>query len=153
MYEILNKHNDTIAYSKRYSVCISYIRNLTETYDGEYQNLRITKMKNKKAKNDSNFDDLYLVRYHNTYIQAGYIDYLDISGEQVFYDNTYALDVLLKYLDTNYPMNKKDRKHLEHTVTFLYNTIKDNEKYTPSLSDLKALEEQYSYYMYGRHTY
>lgn len=147
MYVIIDEKNEIVAYNKRYSVCIEYINNLKRTYSDSDKNLEIVKIKDKKARNDPEFDELYLIRYENTYIQSGYIEYLSLSGEQIFYDNKYALDVLLKFLDTDYPMSKKDRKHIEHVVTFLYNIIKDDKLYTPSLYDLKGLQEYYSTYI------
>ena len=149
MYVIINEENEVIAYNKRYTVCIEYIDNLKRTYSDKNENFAIIKIKNKKAKNDPEFNDLYLIRYENTYIQSGYIEYLSFSGEQMFYDNKYALDVLLKFLDTDYPMSKKDKKHLEHVVSFLYNVIKDDKLYTPCLDDLKSLQEYYSTYICG----
>lgn len=150
MYKIVNKNNEIIAFNKRYDVCIKYINNLNRTYEDNndyFENeLIIQKIKNKKAKQHPDFNDLYLIRYNDTYIQSGYTDYLTISGEQVFYDNKYALDVLVKFLDTDYPMSKKDKKHIEHTIAFLFNVIKDDKLYTPSLKDLKAMEEHYSSY-------
>lgn len=147
MYVIIDEKNEIVAYNKRYSVCIEYINNIKRTYSDSDKNLEIVKIKDKKARNDPEFDELYLIRYENTYIQSGYIEYLSLNGEQIFYDNKYALDVLLKFLDTDYPMSKKDRKHIEHVVTFLYNIIKDDKLYTPSLYDLKGLREYYSTYI------
>lgn len=150
MYAVI-ENNNIVAYNKRYSVCIEYINNVKKTYSNnkdEYNNkLEIIKIKNKKAKNKSDFDELYLIRYEDTYIQSGYVEYLSLSAEQIFYDNKYALDVLLKFLDTDFPMSKKDKNHLEHVVSFLYNIIKNDKLYTPCLNDLKNMGENYSTYI------
>lgn len=148
MYAIINKSNNQIeGYNKRYDVCIKYIDNSMNTYGNT--DLIIVKIKNKKAKNDPDFDDLYLVRYQDTYIQSGYIEYLSLNDNQTMYDNMYALDVLLRFLDTDQSLTKKERKHIECVVSFLFNVLKEDKRYTPSLKDLKGLEEYYSSYING----
>lgn len=148
MYCVLS-NKEIIAFHKKRYVCDVYIKNLKDTYkddDGEFI-LYIKKIKDKKARLHQDFDKLYLVRYGDTYIQSEYIDYVSIQTEQIMHDNKYAMDVLIRLIDTEFPLSKKEKKYVENTIAILYNIIKEDEKYTPSLKDLKALEDFYEPYL------
>ena len=60
-------------------------------------NLSIGKIKKKAEDRIKNLDDLYLVRYGDTYVQSGYLLYLQMSSAQLIEDISKTKDVLLYY--------------------------------------------------------
>ena len=69
---------DLIAFHEDKEVIELYC-DIIENYHGTV--LTIAKIKKKKCKKIKEFNDLYLVRYGEIYIQQGYVDYLDRSKQ------------------------------------------------------------------------
>lgn len=110
--------------------------------------LDIIKTKKKNIANTDFYDDLYLVRYGETYVQAGYLTYIQLAYGPHYEDETYAKDILLRMLEIN-KLSNKDRKTLTKAVKILDKEIFSDSQYTPSLNELKRLKEDYDPYIYN----
>ena len=108
MYCVYDNNNNVIAFHDEYDVVSSYIYHV-KISNQDSPDLHIGKLKKKKIKNVIDFDNLYLVRYGETYVQTGYLEYLELISSQSIYDNQQCKDVLLKILECN-PISSKERK-------------------------------------------
>ena len=93
-------------------------------------------------------DTLYLVRYADTYVQSGYLEYLELSSSQCLYDERQCKDVLLRILEVNH-LTDKERKSIEKTIKIVDRLLTESREYTPLLSELKVYEANYAPYIYN----
>ena len=91
---------------------------------------------------------MYLVRYGETYVQAGYLTYIQLAYGQATEDEKYAKDILLRILELN-KISNKERKTLSKAVEILDRQIYSENQYTPSLNELKRLKSEYDPYIYN----
>lgn len=145
MYAAIHIKNDKIEYvafhdEKR--VVEKYI-----DYCNKYNDLdlKLIKIKRKKAEKVYNFSNLYLIKYQDTYIQNGYSEYADICD--VIGDYQSCKDTLLAILET-YNLSKKERKAFEKVIVFIDDIISEDKKFTPSLDILKEAENDIYPYIY-----
>lgn len=107
--------------------------------------LKLVKIKRKKAEKVHNFSNLYLIKYQDTYIQNGYTEYADICD--VIGDYQSCKDTLLAILET-YDLSKKERKAFEKVIVSIDDIISEDKKFTPSLDILKEAENDIYPYIY-----
>ena len=145
MYAAINIKNDKIEYvafhdEKR--VVKKYI-----DYCNKYNDLdlKLIKIKRKKAEKVYNFSNLYLIKYQDTYIQNGYTEYADICD--VIGDHQSCKDTLLAILET-YDLSEKERKAFEKVIVSIDDIISEDKKFTPSLDILKEAENDIYPYIY-----
>ena len=115
-----------------------------------YHNIKlgIYKVKKKEAKKFKDFEDLYLVRYGETYIQQGYVDYMQFSSQQLNEDHVQARDILKRVLKTA-NLDKEESKSIKKTINILNDIIEDDSLYIPELSSLKRMKLEYDPYRYN----
>ena len=151
MYCIYDTNKKIIAFHDDYDVVETYVDHIYKCHKGEeFPNLRIGKIKKKKLKKVIDIDNLYLVRYADTYVQSGYIEYLELISSQHIYDNQQCKDILLKILECN-PLSDKERKSIEKTVEIIDRFLSEAKEFTPTLYDLKMCEIDYAPYMYNKY--
>lgn len=145
MYAAINIKYDKIEYvafhdEKR--VVKKYI-----DYCNKYNDLdlKLIKIKRKKAEKVYNFSNLYLIKYQDTYIQNGYTEYADVCD--VIGDYQSCKDTLLAILET-YNLSKKERKAFEKVIVSIDDIISEDKKFTPSLDILKEAENDIYPYIY-----
>ena len=145
MYAAIHIKNDKIEYvafhdEKR--VVEKYI-----DYCNKYNDLdlKLVRIKRKKAEKVYNFSNLYLIKYQDTYIQNGYSEYADICD--VIGDHQSCKDTLLAILET-YNLTKKERKAFEKVIVSIDDIISEDKKFTPSLDMLKEAENDIYPYIY-----
>lgn len=145
MYAAIHIKNDKIEYvafhdEKR--VVEKYI-----DYCNKYNDLdlKMIKIKRKKAEKVYNFSNLYLIKYQDTYIQNGYTEYADVCD--VIGDYQSCKDTLLAILET-YNLSKKERKAFEKVIVSIDDIISEDKKFTPSLDILKEAENDIYPYIY-----
>lgn len=149
MYCVYDNNDNIIAFHDDICVVRSYIHNINKSYNNEYQDLHIGKIKKKKLKNIKDLDNLYLVRYSDTYIQSGYLLYHELTTAQQIYDNTQCKDTLLKILECE-DITDKERKSIERTVKIIDRILQDSKEYTLSLEDLRHSEMHYEPYFQSK---
>ena len=145
MYVVLYKKK-VIAFHDEKRVVKCYTDRVKSRYD---ERLVVCKVKKKDEKNINQLYDLYLVRYGDTYIQSGYMEYLQLADPQLEYDHQYAKDVLMKVLEIE-DLNKKEKRAIKDSVTILEGLIDIDRKYTPTLEELQRLQDQYAPYIYEK---
>ena len=145
MYCVMNDDGNIIAYHEDKEVVQTYIENLLKSNDNEELNLSLVKIKNKIIEKNRRLDDLYLVRYGSTYIQTGYLIYLQIVSDDIANENIYIKDLLLRTLEV-YKLSDKEAKTLTKAVKVIEKIIKRENCYTPTIEELnryKMLYEEY----------
>ena len=136
MYVVFNDSFEVEAIHDEKRVVKKYVENV---YNTSKKQLSIIKIKKKDVKKIKNKDDLYLVRYADTYIQSCYIDYLEICDTKIYEDERYALDILCRIIETR-RLNKKDTKVLEKAVLILDRISDIDASYTPDEKQLREMK-------------
>ena len=135
-----------VAFHDEYRVVEEYCSLIEKNHNGR---LSICKIKDKKCTKLDYFEDLYLVRYNETYVQSGYVLYLQILTDDYIHDHVYAKDILMRILEF-YSFSKDEMKAIKKTIKILDNMIKDDSEYVPELSTLKSMEVDYQPYIYNK---
>ena len=150
MYCVYDSNKQIIAFHDEYDVVESYIDHIHKSHKEEkIPQLRIGKIKKKKIKHVIDLDELYLVRYADTYVQSGYLEYLEIMSSQHIYDEKMCKDILLRILECN-PLSDKERKAVERTVEIIDRFLTESKEFTPTISELKMCEMDYAPYIYNK---
>ena len=146
MYAAVDESGKIVAFHDEKKVVKCYIKRIRDSSDAT---LGFCKIKKKDVKKVNTLYDLYLVRYGDTYVQSGYLEYLELADPQLAYDHQYAKDVLLKVAEIDY-LDKEDIEVIEKCVMILDELIDDDRKYTPSLSELEKFKDHYAPYIYSK---
>ena len=148
MYCVYDNKDRVVAFHDEYDIVKTYVHRVNASHDN-HNDLHIGKVKKKKVKKLEEFDNLYLVRYANTYVQAGYLVYLEMISAQHIEDEQQCRDVLLRILECDI-ISDKERKRLEQAVKVIDRLLEDSKRFTPSISELKGYEMDYSPYLYNK---
>lgn len=97
-----------------------YIDNIEKNHNIR---LPIGKIKKKQLKKHPEYNDLYLVRYNNIYVQAEYLETLSIISEDYIYDYRCAIEILLRSLEVE-DMSENDMKAIKKSIKVLDKIIK-----------------------------
>jgi hypothetical protein len=151
MYCVYDNNDTVIAFHDDFDVVELYVHNIKSS-NPESPDLHIGKIKKKKAKTILDLDDLYLVRFGDTYVQSGYLEYLEIMSSQSIYDNKQCKDVLLRILECN-PLTDKERKAVEKTVDIIDRILTESKEYTPTINNLKMCEADFAPYIYSKNNF
>lgn len=150
MFCVYDDEEHVIAFHDYLDVVQEYVNNIKKS--NENANLHIGKIKKKKVKHLQDFYDLYLVRYAETYVQEGYLEYLSIMSDQVNYDNKLAIDIMMRTLE-NPSLSKRERKVMEQAVYIMTKLAKEEASYTPTIDNLKQLKNHFDPYLYNQGIY
>lgn len=149
MYVVYDKNYNIIAFHEDYDVCEEYVENVFKYNKNlEPGDLSIDKLKKKSKYKLENKDDLYLVRYANTYVQNGYLWYLEVLNGQLIDDDKYCLDVLKRILETS-NISKDEYKVIKKAIVVVERLTDEDCCYTPSLDYLKRIKLDYDPYIYN----
>lgn len=145
MYCVFDDDNKLIAFHDKRRAVEVYI---DRVYQTSGVNLKLLKLRKGERHIIKGKDDLYLVRYADTFIQSGYIDYITYSSLQIMEDNILAADILYRLLETE-RLSKKENKTIRKAIEIMEEIIKEDREYTPSLSELKLMKMNYDPYIYN----
>jgi hypothetical protein len=151
MYCVYDDRNNIVAFHDDLDIVETYVEHVKLTNE-DHPELHIGKIKKKKLKNLTDLDNLYLVRYSDTYVQSGYLIYLELISSQHIYDEQQCRDTLLKILECNI-ITDKERKSIERTVEVIDRFLQESKKFTPSLNELQRCEADYAPYMYNKYMF
>ena len=84
LFAVKNSNNDLIAYHEDLDVVEEYVRNIKVSHPDI--DLVIGKISEKFVYKKDPTHELYLVRYSQTYVQSGYLVYLEVTSSQHIYD-------------------------------------------------------------------
>ena len=155
MYCVYDNKKNVIAFHDDYDVVETYVQRVNQShniYDKDNSDLHIGKIKKKKIKKIIDLDDLYLVRYADTYVQSGYLVYLELLSDQHIYDEKHCKEIILKMLEC-YDITDKERKAMEKTVEVIDRFLQESKKFTPNISELQRCEMDYAPYLYNKDIY
>lgn len=149
MFCVFNGKGEIVAFHDYVDVVEEYVDHIKMHHkDAE---LHIGKLKKKKA-NSVRYADLYLVRYADTYVQQGYLEYLSYFSDQDLYDLKYAKEVLLRLLEGK-NFDKKDKKYVERVIYILDEELQNDKEYTPTIDELRRFKMHYESYLYNTGCY
>lgn len=152
LFVVKNSNNTLVAYHEDLDVVNEYISNVKVSHPDT--DLIVGKMSEKYIKKKDPKHDLYLVRYSETYVQTGYVSYLEIESSQYIYDMRYVKEIIIRTIDQwKDDLNDKDIKHLKKTAKIFDDILFDAESFTPTLDELKGMQDHLESYMYNRNTY
>lgn len=120
---------------------------LIEKY--HHKKIDVCFIKDKKIKYMEDISELYLVQYGDSYIQAGYVQYLEFSKVQIDSDHIQARDNLLQILEL-YDLSKSDTKKINGAIEVITKIIQEDSEYIPELSYLKRIKLEYDPYIYNK---
>ena len=145
MYCVFENGNIIAIHNKK-EVIKEYCDRLSESHP-EKELLYYAKIKRKsKIEKSKKYEELYLVPYMDTFVQSGYVKYLDIAEPDVSYRDTQK--VLINIIETNH-LGRKERKAYENVILSLEKLRKRDMKYTPSIEELERMKDQYLPYING----
>lgn len=141
----MNK-KEIVAFHDEKRVVKCYISNIEKNYKDI--SLSLLKLPNKKCRNLHNFDDLYLVRYADTYVQNRYYVYQEILTGGSIYENRLVKEILERSLGS-YDFSKKELKTIIKTIKIFDKILADDISFVMSYEDLKKSEMDYYPYIYN----
>lgn len=145
MFAVLDSKGRLIAYHDEKRVVEKYADSVRSIH---HITLNVKKIKKRSKYKLKGREDLYLVKYGKTYIQEGYVMYIELSDSKFEEDECEAKDVLLRILELN-ELSSKDTKAIARVIRLLDKMIYEKEHYTPSFNELKDLKESYDPYIYN----
>jgi hypothetical protein len=137
---------EIVAFHDEKRVVKCYISNIEKNYKDI--SLSLLKLPNKKCRNLQNFDDLYLVRYEDTYVQNRYYVYQEILTGGSIYENRLVKEILERSLGS-YDFSKKELKTIIKTIKIFDKILADDISFVMSYEDLKKSEMDYYPYIYN----
>ena len=147
MYCVLDEYGrKVIAIHDDKDTCEKYCELIEKYHDIK---LPIGKIKKKKLKKHPELDELFLVRYNETYVQSGYVDVLEISSGEILHDYKYAKEILMRILEIE-EIDKSNRKAIEKSILIIDELYNENSEFVPMLSDLQSAKMDYEAYKYNR---
>lgn len=145
MYCAYDENKKIIAIHDKKRVIKTYIDRI---YENHQISLYLGKLKDSSEYKVKNHEDLYLVKYGDTYIQSGYLIYNQINLEPIIEDDEYALDVLYRILETE-RLNNKDSKSIINAIKVLEKIVKEDRRYTPTMEELVNFKTNYESYLFS----
>lgn len=153
LFVVKNSNNSLIAYHEDLDVVKEYVRNVKISHPDT--DLVVGKMSEKFVKRKDPENELYLVRYSETYVQSGYLIYLEVNSGQHIYDMKYCKEIIMRTIkECKDDLDDKDVKCLKKAAKIFDEILFDAETFTPSMEELRGLRETIEPYMqYNRGVY
>lgn len=141
---VLNTNTrDMVAFHEDKDIVEIYVDNL-EKDSGS--NLEVCKCKIDQD-DLSKYRDLYLVPYKKTYVQEGYISFLDIVNDRHAVDDLkFTREILQSLVERDLVDSSKKKKKVMSVVNIINDLIDDDGHYTPSIETLKGYEMNFNSY-------
>ena len=145
MYGAFDSDKKLIAFHDDKDVVDTYVISIKHYHDID---LTICKIKKNAMYKLNGKEDLYLVRYGSTYVQSGYVKYIQLASTQILDDDKYVLDVLYRILELEDELTKKEGKIIYKAIQILERLVSKDKEYTPSYQELQRLKTDYDPYLY-----
>lgn len=146
MHGAYDNNGMLIAYHDRKKVVDTYIENVYAHNHIILKRKRIPKIKREIIQ--IQFPHLFLIPYNKTYIQNGFLKYLECVDDNIIYDTQYAIDVIYRVLEWA-KIGKNKKRHVLKAIKVLEELLADGETYTPSYDDLCRMKDMYDPYIYN----
>ena len=153
IFAVKNSNNSLIAYHEDLDVVEEYVRNVKVSHPDA--DLIIGKMSNRFVCKKDPDHELYLVRYSETYVQSGYLVYLEVNSSQHIYDMQFCKEIIIRTIDQwKDELDVKDIKCLKKAAKIFDEILFDAETFTPTLSELRSMRDTIEpYIQYNRGVY
>lgn len=145
MYCAMDNNDHLIAFHDSKHVVEKYVESVKTLHDIE---LKVGKVKEESESKLDGKDDLYLVKYNSSYIQAGYLLYVQINMDGFIEDEIAARDVLYRIIEVN-RLTDKQIKRIMRAITILEGIIYNDTHFVPTLEQLRTMKYQYDPYIYS----
>lgn len=145
MYCAYDQENNIIAYHDKKYVVEKYIDSIQILHKIR---LNLGKIKKSSKYKLNGKDELYLIRYGDTYIQSGYLIYVELFQTQFIEDDQYALDVLCRIVETT-RLTEKENKKIMKAIKVMEKLVYEDRQYIPSFNQLKSMKVDYDPYIYN----
>ena len=142
MYVVLDKKNRPVAFHDDYDVVKKYVISMTK------DDLEIAHVGKKKAKAFRDYNELYLVRYGDSYLTREMYDVMKQRNAPDAYNYQVAIDVLYRLVEEGY-VDRKDEKHIQKSIEILERALEDldnqpvDSDLVESLESSKELDDMY----------
>lgn len=145
MYCAYDQNENIVAlHDKRY-VIEKYVDTI---YSLHKVQLNIGKVKKSSKYKVTTKDDLYLIRFGDVYVQAGYLLYVELSQTQIMEDDQFALDILYRLLETR-RLTEKQSKKIMKAIEVMEDLVHEDREYVPTIDNLKTMKNDYDPYIYN----
>lgn len=140
-YIIYDEQQRVVAYTDDKEILEKYLFNIEKTTHKKYS---FKKIKYKHIKNISEYDDLYLIRYGDTYIPNKYYKYMELCDTKE--ETRQVIDYLIRQLEQRELRDKK-RKLVEKMILLIEKWYEEEKEYTPTNEELQNIEDHYKPYI------
>ena len=139
-YIIYNENNKVVAYTDDKEILETYLFNINKCTGKQYS---FKKVKYKRIKDNEDYDDLYLVRFNDTYIPSKFYKYMELEDSN---EGRRVVDYLMKNLEIR-ELSEKKRKLVEKMILLVEKWHTEDKEYTPDNEELEKLEDHYQPYL------
>lgn len=143
VFGLVDENNIPVAFHRERRVIERYMEGYEKTNDVILKPIHI---KRKKIKKCVNYEDLYLIRYGETYIQSKYLYIRQLDVEPLLDNLVCAHDVIIRIIEFN--NNKSDCHKLSKALDIIDSEIERVKEEIPSIRELKQREMDYDSYSY-----
>ena len=144
MYCVYDTYDVPQAFHKKLAVVKTYLHSLDIEKDGKYQ-FFIIEQKTKRI-DPQILNDLYLVPYGDTFIQSGYIEYIQIASDRFVEQARDSISLWLS-ISQRSDLSHKEKKIIYKAVDILTNLYRHDISTVPPLRELKHMRDMYSEYL------
>lgn len=146
MFMVANRTSmKPIAFHMEKRVVLNYVSSYEKSNPDE--SLAIFKLNKNSVAKYSDFAELYLVRYGETYIQNKFLYIAQLDSDQIIYDLDYAHDVINRIMEMS--SNKKKVKKLLDTLFIIDDEKRAVNQHVYSFSELNQRDADYSRFRYN----
>lgn len=142
MYCVLNTGGKVIACHDEERVCMDYVKGIYNSHKICYS---VRKLKKGIKHRIKDFDNYYLVRLGEIYVQREFIDCYEISSRQMIDDNHTCKDLLLQILEYG-GLGEKETKVIKKAISVVSDICDETDGYVPLPDELKEIKMQYAAY-------
>ena len=143
MYAVYDRKNLIAVHDDKH-VAEKYIKSVYSCHGIELELRKIKRSSLSEEKRDS----LYLTRYADTYVQSGYLRYVDYSYSQFLEDDLKCRDILIRIMEYA-SITSKEAKKLKKAIKVVDNILADDREYVPTYEELQNLKLHYDPYLYN----
>ena len=140
---------NVVAFHKKRKVVEFYCARI---YQNHQKVFYVGKISKKKLANIEDFDDLYLREYQCTFLQSGYIEYLEIALGDIVAERI-ELKIKLEDILNVTKFNSKTQKIIKKGIDTVETAFEKDAMFTPELAELKQMKLDYEQYSINRYYY
>lgn len=144
IFAVKNKDGNLVAYHVDRKVVEEFFDNSRSSGSDDCYEIKKYKINDSDSFNKK-YGDYYLVPYNMTWVQQGFITYLELRDSNTLRDIIFARDVLSNMISKHIIECKSDKqsKHIQKTLNMIDKVIADFSFHTESISSLNSMKDYY----------